>query len=91
MTADAGVRMTVRVWNTEVWDVVDVPATPDSTFADVKAACLKEALGRPADPAGYELKYRGALVLDEAQTLAALDVPDGAPMVVLPARRLPVR
>ncbi len=91
MTADAGSRMTVRVWNTEAWDVVDVPATSDSTFADVKASCLTEALGRPVDPAGYELKYRGALVLDETQTLAALDVPDGAPMVVLPARRRPVR
>ena len=86
-----GSPTTVRVWNTEVWDVVDVEVTPYSTFGDVKAACLAEALGRPVDSADYELKYRGALVLDETQTLAAHDVPPGAPMVVLPARRWPVR
>ena len=86
-----GAQTTVRVWNTEVWDVVDVDVTPGSTFGDVKAACLAEALGRPVNPADYDLKYRGALVLDEGQTLAARDVPDGAPMVVLPARRRPVR
>ena len=91
MTTGTGSQVTVRVWNTEVWDAVDVVVTPGSTFGDVKVACLTQALGRPADPAEYDLKYRGALVLDEAQTLAALDVPDGAPMVVLPARRRPVR
>ena len=30
-------------------------------------------------------------VTDEDQTLGAADVPDGAPMIVLPAHRQPVR
>jgi hypothetical protein len=87
----AGTQTTVRVWNTEAWDMVKVGVSSDSTFGDVKSACLAEALGRSVDPADYDLKYRGALVLDETETLAARAVPDGAPMVVVPARRWPVR
>jgi hypothetical protein len=91
MTTGTEAQTMVRVWNTEVWDVVEVEVKPGSTFGDVKVACLAEALGRSVDPADYDLKYRGGLVLDETQTLAARDVPDGAPMVVSPARRRPVR
>lgn len=84
-------EMKIRVWVTDVWDAVELPVTSDHTFAQVKAESLRLATGRAVDPKGYELKFRGAQVLDEAQTLQALDVPDGAPMIVLPARRQPVR
>lgn len=82
--------MTVRVWVTDVWDHLDVPVEPAQTFAEVKAGALARAIGRTADPAEYEVKYRGALVMNEAETLGGAAVPDGAPMIVLPVHRRPV-
>ena len=83
--------MNVRVQVTDVWDTIEVPVTRDETFADLKATCLDQAMGRSVDPSNYAIKFRGALVIDEGQTLGAADVPDGAPMIVLPAHRQPVR
>ncbi len=83
--------MLVRVQVTDVWDTVEVSAPQDHTFADLKAASLGKAMGRPVDPSLYAIKFRGALVTDEGQTLGEADVPDGAPMIVLPAHRHPVR
>lgn len=76
---------------TDVWDTVELSLAPESTIAGLKAAALARATGRSEDPAGYVVKYRGAMVSDEGQTLARLGVPDGAPFIVLPARRQPVR
>jgi hypothetical protein len=73
-----------------VWDVVALAARPEMTVAEVKAAALARAIGGRIDPQSYEVKYRGAAV-DDARTLGDLAVPDGAPMIVLPARRRPVR
>ena len=81
---------TVRVWVPDVWDVVNVPASPTQTVAGVKQAALALAIGAGANPSDYEVKYRGAAV-DESRTLGELKVPPGAPMIVLPARRRPVR
>lgn len=82
--------LTVRVWVPDVWDHLDVSVTPDDTFADVKAGVLARAIGRSADPAEYEVKYRGALVTNEGQTLGGASVPNRAPMIVLPSHRRPV-
>lgn len=82
--------LTVRVWVTDVWDHVSVPVTPEKTFAEVKAGVLAQTVGTQADPGEYEMKYRGALVTDETQTLGTAAVPDGAPMIVLPVHRRPV-
>lgn len=81
----------VRVWVTDVWDTVELSLTSESTIAELKAAALARATGRSEDPARYVVKYRGAMVSDEGQTLGGLGVPDGAPFIVLPARRQPVR
>ena len=83
--------MKVRVQVTDVWDTIEVLVTRDETFANLKATSLDRATGRSVDPANYAIKFRGALVIDEGQTLGAADVPDGAPMIVLPAHRQPVR
>ncbi len=83
--------MTVRVWVTDVWDNADVSVAPEDTVATVKVRSLEQITGRTADPTTYQVKFRGALVTDESQTLAALGVPDGAPLIVLPASRRPVR
>lgn len=88
MTLAAGLR--VRVWVTDVWDAVELSLTPDSTVAELKAAALERATGRRNDPAAYLVKHHGATVSDD-RTLAQLGVAEGAPFIVLPARRQPVR
>ncbi|MBI3983580.1 MAG: hypothetical protein HY337_11770 [Gemmatimonadetes bacterium] len=81
----------LRVWVPDVWDAVDLPLAPTTTVAELKAAALRQAMGRPSRAEDYEVKFRGALVIDERRTLADLGARDGAPMIVLPARRRPVR
>jgi len=89
MTVAAPIR--VRVTVTDVWDTVTLDVAPDLTVRDLKVRALAEATGRMLDPAGYLVKHRGALVLDEQITVSALGLADGAPLIVLPGRRLPVR
>ena len=81
----------LRVTVSEAWDTVTVTAGGDRPFGEIKAEALERALGRTVDPAGFVLKFRGALVDDERRSLDDLDVPDGAALIVLPARRAPVR
>jgi hypothetical protein len=81
----------LRVWVPEVWDIVELSVRPGSTVAEVKSEALRRAVGERLDPSAYQVKFRGALITDEAETLAELEVPDRAPMIVLAARRRPVR
>jgi len=83
--------MRLRVAVPDVWDTVEVTVTPDRTVAQLKAEALALATGRTLQPDDYLVKFRGALVLDEAVTLEALGVPDSASLIVLPVRRRPVR
>ncbi len=87
MTATTKLRVTV----TDAWDTVTVIAGSDTTIADLKQQALGLALGWQPDPSIYEVKYRGALMLDEQCRIADLNLPDGAPLIVLPSRRWPVR
>ncbi|HXF95182.1 MAG TPA: hypothetical protein VNI61_03675 [Gemmatimonadales bacterium] len=89
MTA-AAATFPVRVMVADVWDQVTLAVGPDTTAADLKRQALERALGRaPADE--YLLKFRGAEVRDEGLTLGALGAGPGAPFIVLPRRRRPVR
>jgi len=88
MTATS--QMTVRVWVTDVWDNFVLAATPAMSVRDVKKHALEKALSSAVDADAYQVKFRGALVENEEQTMADLNVPDGAPLIVLPARRQPV-
>ncbi len=56
--------MNVRVQVIDVWDTIEVSVTHDVTFADLKATCLDQAIGRAVDPSTYAIKFRGALVTD---------------------------
>ena len=89
MTVADAVR--VRVWVPEVWDAVPLTLGTDATVADLKEQALGAALGSTRAHAPYVVKYRGAPVLDEQRRLADLGVRDGAPFIVLPARRTAVR
>jgi len=82
--------MRIRVWVTDVWDNLDLPVTPEYTFEQVKEEGLAATTGATVDASRYQVKYRGALITDEHRTLADAKVPDGAPMIILPANRRPV-
>ena len=86
-----GQALTLRVTVTDVWDTIECTASSAQTVGEIKAECLERATGRPVDPGAYQVKYRGALVLDETSTLDAVGVADGAALIILPARRRPVR
>lgn len=83
--------MKVRVWVPEVWDIVRLEATPEWTVERLKAEALQRATGRAPDNDVYEVKFRGALVLDESATLSGLGAPDNASFIVLHTHRRPAR
>lgn len=87
-------RYAVRVMVPDAWDQVFLAVAPTTTLADVKRQALERALKRPPAGAGledYVVKFRGALVTDEGATLASLGIGANAPLIVLSARRRPVR
>ena len=85
-------RFAVRVMATDVWDQVFLAVEPTTTVAELKRQALSQALKRSNLPLQeYIVKFRGAQVLDESTTLAALGVAPNAAFIVLPARRRPVR
>jgi hypothetical protein len=93
MTAVAH-RFPVRVMVTDVWDQVVLAVEPSTTVAELKRRALTQALKRDAPPSAaqdYVVKFKGAQVLDESTTLAALGAQANSPFIVLPARRQPVR
>lgn len=85
------VPLRVRVWVPEVWDAVELTPAPESTVGQLKVQALAQATGRTRDASAYVVKYHGAAVSDEGRTLAQLGATDGAPFIILPARRQPVR
>ncbi len=89
MTAAATVALRVTVLDT--WDTVRLDVEPSVTLADVKRQALAVATGRTVNASAYVVKYHGAAVLDERRTVAGLALADGAPLIVLPGRRHPVR
>jgi len=77
---------------TEVWDQVFLAVEPGMTVAELKRQALAQALKRASvQPEDYVVKFRGAQVLDESVTLAALGVVANSPLIILPARRQAVR
>ncbi len=84
-----GTPVTVRVWVTSVWDTILIAADGAWTVARLKETALIGATGKTIDPDDYLVKFRGAEVFDEGRSLADLEVPNGAPMIVLPRRRQP--
>jgi hypothetical protein len=83
--------MRVRVSVPEVWDNVELLAESDWTVERLKHEALAATTGRTPDGAAFEVKFRGAKVLDEGATLATLGVPDNAAFIVLRTKRQPVK
>ena len=87
MTATVPATLRLRVTVTDAWRVCLLEAKASERFATLKQRALAAAqldAGRAGD---YVVKFGGALVADEARALSDLGVPDGAALVVLPARR----
>lgn len=82
--------MPVRVMVQDAWDEVtlDLPGSTPLTELKQRALALTH-VGRAA--ADYQVKYRGALLADEARSLADVGVVPNAALIVLPRRRRPVR
>jgi hypothetical protein len=80
----------VRVMVQDAWDEVHLDLPTGTSLSEVKRQAL-DATRVIGDPAGYVLKFRGAELRDETQSLAEAGlVPNGA-LIVLPRRRRPVR
>ncbi|HVX88994.1 MAG TPA: hypothetical protein VG940_08715 [Gemmatimonadales bacterium] len=79
----------LRVRVSDAWVDVDLPWSPDLRIGELKLRALV-ATQRAGDPAGYEVKFRGASV-DDSATVGTLKVPAGAGLIVLPRRRQAVR
>ena len=82
--------ITIRVMVHESWDDLVMEVSTDTSVSEVKRQALEQSrAGRPED--AYEVKFRGALVRDESQSLSSLGVVPNAQMIVLAHRRQPVR
>jgi len=91
MTAVAA-TFPIRVMVMDAWDQVPLQVNAEMTVADVKRDALTRALVIPADPIeSYEVKFLGALVLDERTTLRNLGVGPNGALIVLPSKRRPAR
>ena len=92
MTAVAA-RYLVRVMVLDAWDHVTVQVGPDTTVAELKREALARARGVAGAVEEYEVKFRGARVLDEQTTLAALgagaNAASAASNATIAAGRLP--
>lgn len=78
----------VRVTVQDAWDAVPLEMSAGASIAELKLRAL--VLTHVAeDPTGYEVKYRGASLRNEAASLASAQVVDNAALIVLPIRRRP--
>ena len=80
----------VRVMVEQVWDDVSLDVQGSTPVGDLKALALTRA-GVTDDPAQYVMKYLGAELQDEDQSLADAGIVPKAGLVVLARRRRPLR
>jgi len=91
MSATPPTDLRLRVTVADTWEVRPLAVRANESLGAVKRRALEAAGIAPARASAYAVKVGGALVRDEARTLAELAVPDGAALVVLSARRRAVR
>ena len=89
MTKNGGI-LPVRVMVQDAWDQVDLDVPGTMTVSELKARALGAThIEEPAD--GFAVKFRGAELLDESQSLTQAGVVARASLIVVPRRRRPVR
>ena len=82
-------ELPIRVMVHEVWDDIPLVVTAATTVREIKQRAL--AAARVVESAdAFLVKFRGAELADEAQTVAQSGMPAGAPLIVLRRSRRPV-
>lgn len=93
-TGGAGPRndaITIRVRGAEVWDAVRVEASEQSLVQQVKQAAIAALMPDVDATDGFVVKLHGNEIRNEALTLAAAGVKNGATLLVMSRRRRAVR
>jgi hypothetical protein len=80
----------LRVTVQDAWEAVPLELPSSASVAELKLRALVMT-HVSKDPSGYEVKYRGASLRNEAASLASAQVVDNAALIVLPVRRRPVQ
>ena len=88
MSAAKAADLRVRV--SEAWSDVDLPWNADLRIGELKVRALAGSQSA-GDPTAFEVKFRGAAILDESRTVGELKIPAGAGLIVQARRRQAVR
>jgi hypothetical protein len=80
----------VRIMVQDVWDAVRLDLPGATPLTEVKRRAL-EATRVMRDPDAYVLKFRGAELQNESDSLAQAGVVPNGALILLPKRRRPVR
>lgn len=83
-------QLALRIMVQDAWDQISLELPASTSLADVKRRAL-EAAQVYHDPNGYVLKFRGAELRDESQSLTEAGLVANGALIVLPRRRRPVR
>ncbi len=82
--------MPIRVMVQDAWDQVDLEVPSSMTVNELKRKALGLThIDEPAED--YAMKFRGAELFDEGQSLSQAGVVARASLIVVPRRRRPVR
>jgi hypothetical protein len=85
----SGDTIRVRIMVHEAWDELELDFPATTSVADAKRRALE--LTHVHEPAKiFEVKYRGALILDEGMSLRDAGIVPNAGLIVLRSRRSPV-
>lgn len=80
----------VRVMVSDAWDAVSLDLPSSTPVSEIKGEALARTRVK-GDPGEYLVKFRGAELDDETQSLKDAGVPANASLIVLRRRRRPVR
>jgi len=80
----------VRVMVEDAWDQVTLELSLTTPVAEAKARALA-LTHTTGDPAEYQVKFRGAELFDEKQSLGDAGLVPNATMIVLPRHRRHLR
>jgi len=83
--------VTVRVQGAEAWDAVKVVCPATAPVRALKAAAMPAFYPADTDPAEVVVKFRGAEVRDEGESVGAAGARDGSTFFLAVRRRRPVR
>ncbi len=81
---------TISVFVQPMWDRLEFPFDPRQQVGDLKRLALVQARVEE-DPAAFQVKVRGATVLDESRTLDDVGVMPGGSIITLRRERIAVR